>query len=74
MQRLYHVVTIPDGITDVKWAQLRKATVVRWNAAVGEDAAMDTPPVEGEMSRLPRPVGNLLDAVEERVAGKSKSG
>jgi hypothetical protein len=68
------MVTIPDGITDVKLAQWRAAIVVWWHAAVGEDAAIDTPPVEGEMSRLPWLVRNLLDVVEERVAGKSRSG
>ena len=39
MQRLYHMVTIPDGITDVKLAQLRTAIAVRWHAAAGEDTA-----------------------------------
>ena len=50
MQRLYHVVTIPDGITDVKLVQLHTATTVRgMRLLVRMRAALADPTVADEL-------------------------
>jgi hypothetical protein len=45
-----------------------------WAALADPAVADELRRLEGEMSRLRRSVGNLLDMVEERVAGRSRNG
>ena len=65
MQRLYHVVTIPDGITDVKLAQLRTATAVHWHASVGTQPAA---------AGRNRPVGRRPQSDAHTTARLSRAG